>query len=80
MGMSMKAFYNEVIKYINPQEIYCIYDIGCMDSNDSIELSELFPNATIFGFEGLEDNFNKYLKYKTIPNVYFTNKVILDRE
>ena len=58
--------------------IKTIYDIGCMDGRDSYELHNLYPDAKVYGIEGLKENYDKYLSNNTNPNITFKNVVVCD--
>jgi FkbM family methyltransferase len=38
-------------RFLNPEGIYSIWDIGSRDGNDSIEIVKNFPSAKVFAFE-----------------------------
>lgn len=53
----------ELIKYnLVVETINVIFEIGSMDGKDAILLKESFPKAIVYAFEGLEENYNLFLK------------------
>lgn len=43
-------------------KIKTIYDVGCMDGDDSRRLTILFPEAKVYAFDALKSNYDTYLK------------------
>jgi FkbM family methyltransferase len=73
--LDMQTMKNVLTDKVDISKIKTIYDIGCLNGSDSFLLSELF-NANVIGFEGLPDNYNKYLKSKDTETVKFYNMII----
>jgi FkbM family methyltransferase len=57
-------------------DINTIFEIGSMDGNDSLLFKQSFPNAEVYAFEGLPDNYNLYMK--DLNGVHTFNKIIFN--
>ena len=54
-------------------EIKNIIEIGSLNGNDSLFFKKIYPQANVYCFEGLPDN---YLKYRdNLKNINFTMKI-----
>jgi FkbM family methyltransferase len=54
--------YQELLKIFNPKDAITIFDIGSNECEDSIRYSKTFPNARIFAFEPIKENYDKCVK------------------
>lgn len=74
---------SELLKYFSTQDQLTIFDIGSCEAEDSIRYSLLFPNACIYAFEPLANNFIKcqsnISKYKT-QNIKLFNVALSDQK
>lgn len=74
------VFISDIEKYINPKDILTIFDIGSRDGNESIYLSEQYPDAAVWAFEPAKESFNNTLRntlrYPRIRanNIAFSNE------
>lgn len=73
--LDMQTMKNVLEKTIDTSIIKTIYDIGCLNGADSFLLSELF-GCKVVGFEGLPENFNKFLIGKDTEEVSFYETII----
>lgn len=73
--LDMQTMKNIIEEKIDTSTIKTIYDIGCLNGADSFLLADLF-NCKVIGFEGLPENFNKYLLNKNTENVNFYKTII----
>lgn len=73
--LNMETMKDVLTSKVDISKIKTIYDIGCLNGSDSFLLSNLF-NAKVIGFEGLPENYNKFLKNKNTENVTFHNMII----
>lgn len=55
-------FQEEVADHPLIGRVATIFDVGAMDGDDARRLAELFPYSTVHAFEGLTDNYNRYLR------------------
>lgn len=51
MSYQVDTFVELVKKYIEPEMVTVIYDIGAGNCAETVEMSERFPNAKLFAFE-----------------------------
>ena len=51
----------DLLKYFSRNSRLVVFDIGSCEGEDSIRYAKLFPHATIYSFEPLENNYNKIL-------------------
>ena len=51
----------DLLKYFSRNSRLVVFDIGSCEGEDSIRYAKLFPNATIYSSEPLENNYNKIL-------------------
>lgn len=68
-------FEKEILAFFGRQDKLVIFDIGACEGEDAIRYSKLFPNATIFAFEPLPNNFSSILK--NLSNYRISNVVTL---
>jgi FkbM family methyltransferase len=73
--LDMQTMKDVLVKKIDISEIKTVYDIGCLNGADSFLLSELF-NCDVVGFEGLPDNYEKFLRDKNTDKVSFHQIII----
>jgi FkbM family methyltransferase len=73
--LDMQTMKDVLSNKIDISKIKTIYDIGCLNGSDSFLLSELF-GAKVIGFEGLPDNYNKFLLGKDTDMVKFYHQII----
>ncbi len=59
-------------------EINVIFEIGSLNARDALYLKSQYPNAAVYAIEGLEDNYNKYLK--DLTDITCFNYVIFETE
>jgi FkbM family methyltransferase len=50
---------SELLKFFPKDSMLTIFDVGACEAEDSIRYSNLFPNAKIYAFEPVPENFNK---------------------
>ncbi len=62
LEISQNDFIQIVKSYFNNSEIKNIMEIGSLNGNDSFLYKKEFPNANIYCIEGLEENYERYLK------------------
>jgi len=55
-------------------EIKTIFEIGSLNGADALYLKEQFPNADVHAIEGLESNYNLYLK--DLKSIHTHNTII----
>ena len=59
--ITMYDFVKHIKEYLN-FEIKTIFEIGSLNGADSLYLKREFPNADVHAVEGLQSNYNLYLK------------------
>ncbi len=73
-SISMLKFIKLVKEHIEVVEI--IFEVGSLDGKGALLFKENFPLAEVYAFEGLPENYNKYMK--NLPGIHPINKVIFD--
>lgn len=71
-------FYEEVCAHPLFGGIATLFDVGAMDGDDARRLGILFPQAAVYAFEGLADNYERHLRH--IPEIHAHNVVLFDKE
>jgi FkbM family methyltransferase len=59
--ITMYDFVQNIKEHLNC-EIKTIFEIGSLNGADALYLKEQFPNAEVYAIEGLESNYDLYLK------------------
>lgn len=59
--ITMSEFARVVCRFVPPEEIHVVMDLGANDGGDTLALSHLFPNARTIAVEGLASNFDRHL-------------------
>jgi len=66
-SITVDRFIKIIKENLDENSIKTIFEIGAMDGKDSLLFKEVFPDAEVYTFEGLLDNYENYLKnLKTI--------------
>jgi FkbM family methyltransferase len=73
--LDMQTMKSVLENKIDTSIIKTIYDIGCLNGADSFLLSELF-GCKVVGFEGLPENYNKFLVDNGTDEVSFHKTII----
>lgn len=76
--IKMGEFARVIKKNFTDDEITVIFEIGCLNARDAKYLKSQWPNASVYAIEGLEDNYNKYLK--DLTDITCFNYVIFETE
>lgn len=73
-SIDMPEFISLVKKHFT--DINIIFEIGSLDGKDSLLFKQNFPEAEVYAFEGLLENYNLYMK--TFSEIHTFNKVIFN--
>ncbi len=63
--ITMPEFAQVISRFVRPDEIHVVMDLGAMDGGDTLELRRLFPDARVIAVEGLASNFDRHLSAST---------------
>lgn len=72
--ITMSEFADYINKYFDSKNITNIIEIGSLDGKDACFLKEKYQNANVYAIEGLEFNYEKYLK--NLNNINCFNIII----
>jgi FkbM family methyltransferase len=56
-------FSEEIARYLDDRAPLVFFEVGACEGEDTIKLKRRFPNASIYAFEPLPDNFTKMQKH-----------------
>lgn len=70
----MIEFANAIKSVFKHDDIFNFIEIGCLDAKDSIFIKSQFRNCKPYAIEGLQDNYEKYLK--KLPYIQTFNIII----
>ncbi len=72
--INMIEFIDMASSYVKDVEI--IFEVGALNGNDALLFKKSFPDAEVYAFEGLPENYNEYMK--NLSGVHTFNKVIFN--
>lgn len=75
-NISMPDFVEMVKGNFKIADIKTIFEIGALDAKDSIFFKSEFPDADVYAFEGLPENYHKHLM--NLVSIHCYNCVVLD--
>lgn len=61
--ITIQEFADTVLRFIPPDDIRVVMDLGAMDGGDTLALHREFPAARTIAVEGLPSNFERYLSW-----------------
>ena len=73
---TMPEFLDLVKEYFNDGDIKTIFEIGALDGKDSLFFKSVYPEANIYCFEGLPENYETY--HNGLLNINHINMVLTD--
>ncbi len=72
--ITMPEFIDIVRNHTDKVDI--IFEVGALDAKDSLLFKQSFPDANVYAFEGLPENYEMYMK--DLENIYTFNKVVFN--
>ena len=61
--ITVDEFSQIVLRYVPPEEIAVVMDLGAMDGGDTLALRRAFASARVIAVEGLRSNYDQYLSW-----------------
>ena len=61
--ITVRDFSEVVLRFVPPEEIAVVMDVGAMDGGDTLALQRAFAWARVIGIEGLRSNYDQYLSW-----------------
>jgi FkbM family methyltransferase len=77
-GVNSTSAENEQLRLLGT-DVRCIFEVGAADGRDALTYSKAFPEAKIYAFEPLPENFKKLAEVaKENPNIVAIKKAVSD--